>query len=240
MKEFEIIPYNVSFPYGERVLVLAPHPDDETFGCGGTLRILSEAGKAVKTVFLTKGEKSDPEIQDRIKYTALREKEAETALGILGISDYEFLRFPDRELFANFKDTIKRLTEIADEYAPDTVYSPSTVELNPDHRAAAEAALELQRKYNFRLVFYEVVSPLRPNILVDITEVVKTKWKAVKAYESQLGIIDYLDINTALGRFRSLTLGKDVMYAEAFLVIDTASKQDILKDWFNYKIPLFF
>ncbi len=38
------------------VLVLAPHPDDETFGCGGTIRMLTESGIAVDVAFMTRGE----------------------------------------------------------------------------------------------------------------------------------------------------------------------------------------
>lgn len=240
IKEPDIIPYYVSLPYGERVLVLAPHPDDETFGCGGTLRILSNAGKTIKVVFLTKGEKSDPEIKDTEKYTAVREKEAERALRVLGVSDYEFLRFPDRGLFENYKDASEKLMKITAGYMPDAVYSPSKVELNPDHRAAAGMTLELQKKHNFRAVFYEVVTPIRPNILIDITKVIKIKWKAVRSYKSQLKIYDYLDINRSLNRIRSLTLDKKVLYAEAFLVIDKASEQAVLDKWFNYEIPLDF
>ncbi|MEW6714120.1 MAG: PIG-L deacetylase family protein [Nitrospirota bacterium] len=259
LPETEIIPFHVSPLQGERVLILSPHPDDETLGCGGTVRLLVEAGKVVRVVFLTSGDKADPEnpaaqtahekkhITD---YSLMREKEADKALRILGVSEYMFLRFPDRGLFDNYSDVITRikglLLQNLDKPSAsncslefDTIYCPSPLELNPDHRVAARAVLELQKQHNFRIVFYEVAAPIRPNIFVDITKVFKIKCKAIRAYNSQLKIIDYLSVNNSLNKFRSLTLDKKVQYAEAFLVLENASEQGMLDDgWFNYKKPL--
>ena len=175
LQESEIVPYHLSPPLGEKVLVLAPHPDDETLGCGGTLRLLVESGKTVKVVFLTSGDKGDPEhslsrIQKDQKekaetpsysrrgkgdvsdgshfteYASLREKESVKALKILGVSDYQFLRFPDRELHAHFEDVFECVHAITADYLPDTVYSPSIIELNPDHRTTAELSFRMQRE----------------------------------------------------------------------------------------------
>ncbi|MDP2754341.1 MAG: PIG-L family deacetylase [Nitrospirota bacterium] len=60
LQEFDIIPYHLSHPPGERAIVLAPHPDDETLGCGGTIRLLLKSKRPVKVIFLTSGEKADP------------------------------------------------------------------------------------------------------------------------------------------------------------------------------------
>lgn len=262
LTETEIIPYHTSPPHGEKVLVLSPHPDDETLGCGGTIRLLVELNRHIKVVFLTSGDKADPShraslvtyknnlpfpplvkggvggLPHTTDYTLLREKEAEKALRVLEVSDYEFLRFPDRGLFENYEDALERLVKIIEGYIPDTVYSPSPLEINPDHRATANVALELQKKHNFRIVFYEVATPIRPNKLIDITKVIKIKWRAIKSYKSQLKIIDYLDINKSLNKFRALTLDKKVQYAEAFLVLEAASEQEMLDEWFNYRRPL--
>jgi LmbE family N-acetylglucosaminyl deacetylase len=60
LQESDIIPYHLSHPPGERAIVLAPHPDDETLGCGGTIRLLLKSKRPVKVIFLTSGEKADP------------------------------------------------------------------------------------------------------------------------------------------------------------------------------------
>lgn len=268
-QESEIIPYHVSGPPGERVIVIAPHPDDETLGCGGTIKLLSEAGKKVKVVFLTSGDKAaGPDLPSSAKmtgkrwrtllgkalresgkisagkhvteYALSREEEAEEALKVLGVRDYEFLRFPDRELHEVYEDVLSVLLKKAREFMPDTVYTPSPVEVNPDHRTAADLGLDMQRKVleggkNSAAVvaFYEVTVPLRPNVLVDVTSVYGKKEEAVRKYRSQLVLMDYLRHVAAMNTIRALTAGGP-RYVEAFWVVDrTPSKEEIIY-WMSY------
>ena len=232
VSEGDLVPFSAAAPVGGRVLVLAPHPDDETLGCGGSVRLLVEKGVPVKVAFLTSGDKALPE--GGSSYSALREKEAQKALRILGVSDCEFLRYPDRELYAVFAGFSASLSLMIEDFRPDTVYSPSVVDLNPDHRAAAEAALALQKRYGFAVVFYEVTTPVRPNVLVDISRVFRFKRRAVKAYRSQLGITDYLRLVGALNTYRTFTLGRETKYAEAFWVLGEAWETERLLSWMHF------
>jgi LmbE family N-acetylglucosaminyl deacetylase len=248
--ESEIIPYHLSPPLGEKVLVLAPHPDDETFGCGGTVRMLIESGKTVKIVFLTSGDKGDPEhpfaakkhSKDHITdYSLMREKESAKALKVLGVSDYQFLRFPDRELHAHFEDVFECIRAITAEYLPDTVYSPSMIELNPDHRTTAELSFLIQGGAaagsgggkGLRLVFYEVSTPFRPNMLTDITAAYGKKKRAMKAYKSQIRLINFIDYITALNTVRALTV--KARYAEAFWVMEQPLSDEEKVRWLAYQ-----
>ena len=272
IQECDLVPFNVSLPIGSRVLILSPHPDDESLGCGGTIRLLLLRKTPVKVIFLTSGEKADPShrlsqiihhenppvsppekrdggvsegaqgelsVASHItEYSLLREKEALKALSILGVSDYEFFRFPDRELNVHFGNTLERLMNAVETYMPDTIYSPSVIELNPDHRATAALSLEIQRRMSGRipikLLFYEVTTPLRPNMLVNITRVYTSKKRAIQKYKSQMRIRNYLKYITGLNEFRSLTLS-GTKHAEAFWYIDkTVSKEDIAK-WLSYQ-----
>ncbi len=235
VNEDRIVPYVTSSPVGRRVLVLAPHPDDESIGCGGALLLLIKSGGAAKVVFLTKGEKADPYCTDRERYEAMREKEGLRALRILGINEHEFLRFPDRELFGNRETALQRLSMIVEEFRPDTLYCPSGIELNPDHRAAAALALALQRMHGLVVVFYELTTPLRPHILVDISPVYRKKKKAIKAYKSQLRLIDYLKYITCLNVFRTITLGGKASHAEAFVVCAGAADAERLPSWLGFE-----
>jgi len=268
LQESEIIPYFLSPPPGERIIVLAPHPDDETLGCGGTIRLLVEAKKDIKVVFLTSGDKADPahKLSHQIvaggfackggpdglsgrspvaAYSLIREKEAERALKVLGVSDFEFLRFPDRELHGGREDVLLALLKTVGEFMPDTIYTPSMLEVNPDHRAAAALSMEIQRKYlrcsagsgsqaPVRLVFYEVTTPLRPNVLVDITPVYRRKKRAMKRYGSQLKVRDYLRHITALNTIRALTVSGP-RYVEAFWSLERPMSGEEIADWLSYR-----
>jgi len=232
--EHKIVPYTVALPPGRRVIVLAPHPDDESLGCGGSLSLLSKAGSDIKVVFLTKGEKAVVDT-DRERYAILREKEAERAMEILGVVDYDFLRFPDRELYSNIDKAKGMLSGIIGRFRPDTLYSPSPIELHPDHRTSALLALDILRTYGIRVVYYELITPIRPNLLVDVSSVFRIKRKAVRSYKSQLKITDYLKLMSSLNTFRTFTLGRDVKYAEAFWSLEDKSDAEKLGLWLGFR-----
>jgi LmbE family N-acetylglucosaminyl deacetylase len=237
--EPEILPFMSSSPPGERVLVLAPHPDDETLGCGGTLKRLCTMGKEVMVVFLTEGEKADPEARGKKRYAETRRREATKAMRVLGVRAYEFLGFPDRELFHHREKFEKALRRIISEFGPDAAYCPSLIEINPDHRAAAELLLTFRGESpDLRCVFYEITSPIRPNILIDVTDTYRYKEKAVKCYKSQLRITDYLVLIRALNTYRSFTLGRGVKYAEALWEVGEEASRDGMGLWLGYERAL--
>jgi len=236
LSETDLIPFHASLPAGERVIVFAPHPDDETLGMGGSLRILSDHGKKIKVIVLTKGEKAEPDITKQKRHAEMRQKEALKAFKSLGLTDYEFLGFPDREIFSNMDAVAKAMKTIVDDFNPDVLYSPSMLEIHPDHRAVAELSLSIcEENPHIRCFFYEITVPLRPSLLVDITKVFKYKKKAVKCYKSQLSITDYLRLAQALNTYRSFTLGKGVKFAEAFWQV---TGKETLNNWMTYEVPL--
>jgi N-acetylglucosamine malate deacetylase 1 len=254
LQESEIVPFNLSQLSWERALVLAPHPDDESLGCGGVIRSLVESKKRVKVLFLTSGDKGDPahsssgikHSEEHITdYSLMREKEAIKALSVLGVSDYEFFRFPDRELHLHSGKILDRILKIAGEYDPDAVFSPSIIELNPDHRTTAQVSLKMHRMMNpedkkgvrFSLVFYEVTTPFRPNMLVDITSIYNRKKKAIRKYKSQLKITDYLNYIAALNTVRSLTV-RGARYVEAFWVLEAFTADEDIAKWQSYQMAM--
>jgi LmbE family N-acetylglucosaminyl deacetylase len=172
----------------------------------------------------------------------MREKESVKALTVLGVSDYEFLRFPDRELYTCYEKVLERLLEIIKGYTPDVIYSPSIIELNPDHRATAALSVEIRKRIPenstdcspIKIVFYEVTTPLRPNMLIDVTSVYGRKKKAMKKYKSQLGILDFVSYINALNKVRSLTV-QDAGYVEAFWSIEHPFADEYMERWLTYQ-----
>src|SRR5262245_59164913 len=80
----------------QKILVIAPHPDDETLGCGGTIKLLTNAGARVDVLYTTRGENGlfSPELaapEERQQLAERRTREAEAACKLLGVSHIDFL-----------------------------------------------------------------------------------------------------------------------------------------------------
>ncbi len=230
-------PVEASDLTGCRVLVLAPHPDDESLTCGGSLIRHTQSGDRVKVVFLTDGSKGNftREYSDS-GYVDLRRREATEACRILGIDDLTFWDQPDRGLAVG-PETISALCSLLNEYKPELIYAPSPQEFHPDHRAAAELlwkALE-HSPIESRVAFYESNRPIHVSHLVDISEVLPAKTLACDAYASQLRHHPYTELATALSRYRSLTLPTGVDYAEGFFVLSSSEMRGRPVDWFTVR-----
>ncbi|MEZ4526776.1 MAG: PIG-L family deacetylase [Desulfobacterales bacterium] len=104
LNEDKIIPYHTQNLTGFKVLVLAPHPDDETLGCGGSVCMHTQSGDPVKIVFLTDGSKGDSSgTAEKEEYIALRRGEAEQACTSLGVTDTGSWSYEDRSLYASLE-----------------------------------------------------------------------------------------------------------------------------------------
>jgi len=93
---------SLPFAYARKILVVAPHPDDETLGCGGLISLLAQNGAAFYIVFVTDGSAShrNSTAWPTARLAAQREQEARNALVCLGIAHahHLFLRLPDVDM----------------------------------------------------------------------------------------------------------------------------------------------
>lgn len=205
---------------GQSVLVLAPHPDDEVFGCGGALVRHSQAGDVVSVRVVTDGAFGQADLV-RSEHAAMRAAESRAAAQVLGYSDLAFLSYRDREL-AGCDGLVLELLKIVGELDVDLIYVPSIDEMHPDHHALALAALRAVAlcARDVSIAMYEVGRPLsRVTHLVDVTEVFGVKQEAMRCFPSQMHHQSYDRHIIALNTFRTYTLPKEVHYAEAFWVI---------------------
>lgn len=191
-----------------RTLVLAPHPDDESLGCGGTLALLRQAGEMVHVVFISDGTQSHP---NSATYPAgrlrdLRESEALEALVELGIPETQatFFRLPDRNVplpdAPGFIEAVDDLLSILRTFEPDTVLVPFERDPHPDHRATYQLLqgsmnrlTETPRILEYLIWLWELGRPddlPRPNerlvVSVDISPVLADKKRAIAAHRSQV------------------------------------------------------
>lgn len=119
-------------------LVVAPHPDDETLGCGGLIARKAAAGAQVRVVIMTDGASSHRRLMAPARLAALREEESAAAAAALGLPAHAlvFLRFPDRRLGdhrAAAADAVRRLLA---EARPREIFVTHRAEPPADHRAA--------------------------------------------------------------------------------------------------------
>lgn len=204
-------------PPGQRVLVLAPHPDDETIGCGGTLLKHVAAGDPVTCVYLTDGSRGNPDCPDSIQVARTRRREAEAAARVLGLNDLVFLGGADGALTAS-SELVAALRATLDKRQPDLVYVPFFLDPHPDHRAASDllAAVVATGDFRFRCCAYETWSPLLPNVLVNVSTQMETKLRAIGQYRSQVARGDYAGLTRGLNRYRTAQYSHQIGYAEAF------------------------
>ncbi len=189
-------------------MVVAPHPDDETLGCGGTAALLLRAGFSVQFLFVSDGTLSHPNSRKfpKIRLRDLRQSEACDAVRVLGATedDVEFLAFPDRSVPDResifFESAVRLVVSILTRKPTKTIFIPWQNDPHSDHKATWQ-------------IFTEAVSRLevRPRILqypiwlwemgeeadllaigkmkkwrVDITDAIEIKRSALMAHQSQV------------------------------------------------------
>jgi LmbE family N-acetylglucosaminyl deacetylase len=209
------------------VLIIAPHPDDEVLGCGGTIARYVEEGHRVSLCIITTTYSPDWNEEFR----ARRLHEINCAARILGISSVYKLDLPTVRL-----DTIpqaeinKKLSEVIRKTGADVIYIPWHGDINTDHRIASECSLVAARPISSNvktIVSYETISEtqwgfpaFKPNVYRDITYQINKKLDAIKCYQSELFDIPHprsLSSIEALARVRGSDI--NVEYAEAFELV---------------------
>lgn len=203
--EHDLVPFETSSLPSGPWLVLAPHPDDETFGMGGAILLAKEKNIPVEVVFVTSGEKAGDPFE--------REKEALQAAEVLGVQGVHFLHLPDRRVFKNLNILIFELKKFFKQKFK-AIFAPSLQEFHPDHRAVGLAAAAVAPFFR-ELWLYEVARQGEVNRLLDISSVFQAKKKAMGCYKSQLYQNRYLEIVEALNIARTYTLS-GVTHAEGF------------------------
>ena len=188
-----------------RVLVISPHPDDESVGCGGTIRMHVLQKDDVHVVFLTSGEKGGHGLAPK-EAARVREQEAHAAAEILGISHIEFWRQRDGALRAN-SYMAKLLREKIEGWKPDLLYVPHGGEMHPDHRASARLVRrtlsDLPRESRPVVRMYEVWTPMqRMDHVIDISPYMDAKIAAIRAHQSQCSVMRFDEAAPALNRYR--------------------------------------
>lgn len=212
-----------------KILVIAPHPDDEVLGCGGTIAKHTARGDSSWLCVVTKAYTP----QWSKEFLKNRPEEIKKANKILGIKETFFLDYPSLRL-----DTIPQkelndaIFKVLKQVLPDILYIPHKGDLNKDHRLVFEASLVATRPIisnTKKILTYETLSgtewgqaiePFIPNVYENISKTLKKKLEAIKAYKSELKTPPHprsLEIIQALAKKRGSEVGME--FAEAFALV---------------------
>lgn len=185
-----------------RTLVVAPHPDDELLGCGGTLLKRSSEGHTVGWLLITAITAEAGWNQEQI---LTRDKEIDQVRQGLAVLPENLFRldFPTSQLDqVSSSELISTIAKVFREFSPQEVLLPHPGDIHSDHRITFEACSACTKWFRYpsvrRVLTYETLSEtdfgldqiaggFRPNLFVDITDQIGLKLELLQIYQSELG-----------------------------------------------------
>ncbi len=203
---------------GKKVLVIAPHQDDESIGCGGTLIKHTKAGGRLEIAFCTSGGEK-------------RMYEAKDAAKALGSRRNHFLQFDIRSLYKNTNQLAERFTELFNRVEPEIVFLPFMIDNHQDHVAISRAFSKAYKTkaVNCFVYAYSVWTTLIPNVIVDISEQWEQKKQAIEYYKTQTATRDYVTMASSISKYWSIVKGRNTQYCEAFFKATSSEYVSLVK-----------
>lgn len=232
------IPLDVS-RMSKKIIVFAPHPDDETLGCGGTIAKRISEGYDVLIVVMTDGRyaflngfgiDSNPTPEE---LKEIRKEEVKRATRILGVpeEDLVFLDFVDGTLENNEKKAEEKIAEILSKNRPVEVYFPYKRDGHPDHQATYRIVRNSIRKSGVSALTYQYsithkyarvgaivdvfLNFLRLNMVrVDVSKFLLLKEAAAKEFESELTAVSSRQHKPIINGLKKFLNSEEVFYIE--------------------------
>lgn len=209
----------------DKILVVAPHPDDESIGCGGLLALY---GKQCDVLLLTDGRKGKS--KQRINCTdeeiiSIRKQELKNALSIAGVDSLFTLDIPDSTV-AKHRKTVVSFDAKKYKY----IFVPNSHEDHPDHKAANRffKAMRFWGKTKARIYEYEVWTPLHSvDVLINIEPKINEKQQMIRQHISQLECKNYLNAGMGLSHYRGIgcnSQGAEAFYCSPASVVDKGKR----------------
>jgi N-acetylglucosamine malate deacetylase 1 len=217
-----------------KTLVIAPHPDDELLGCGGTLLRRNSEGATLGWLIMTEISEEYGWSSERV---CERKNEIEQVRKGLGVQPEHLfqLSFPTTKLDTfPMGELIDKVSEVFQSFQPEEVFIPHQGDVHSDHRITFEAVSACTKWFRYpsvkRVLAYETLSEtefsldsskvFQPNVFVDISSYLERKLELLRIYGSELGEFPFPRSETAvraLAEFRGATSGFE--YAEGFQLL---------------------
>ncbi|RLI41413.1 hypothetical protein DRO69_11590 [Candidatus Bathyarchaeota archaeon] len=223
----------------KRIVVFAPHPDDETFGCGGTIAKKISEGYEVLIVVMTDGRyaflnvlgiESDP-TPEQLK--EIRKEELKRAVKHLGVPETNliFLDFVDGTLANREKEVEEKVAEVLSKHRPDEVYLPSKRDGHPDHRAACRIVKNSVMKLGIKPVKYQYqithkyarIGPFveafinlftNKRVHVDVSRFLHIKKLAIEEFKSEITAVSSRQHKPVIESVKKFLKEKEMFYVD--------------------------
>jgi len=216
-----------------KILAIAPHPDDETLGCGGTLLKQKNVGDKIYWMIATNIQNENGWPEEEVQK---RQKEICKVSEMYGFEKTFKLDFPTTMLDKiSYRDLIVKMSEVIQEIKPSTVYLPNRSDVHTDHQVIFKAAISCCKNFRApfinKILMYECLSETEfapalreyaftPNVFVDISEYLNRKLEILKIYDSEIREPPFprsIETVINLAQYRGSRIGKK--YAEAFYLL---------------------
>lgn len=217
-----------------KVLVIAPHPDDETLGCGGTLLKYAANGHTLHWLLIT-AMTEDSYSEKEIRQQIVQVNKVKAAYPF---NTFDWLQLPTTRLETlSLEKIIEKIRMVIKKLCPEIVLLSNRSDVHSDHRVIFQAASSVlkpiyMREYGVeKILMYETLSetesapPLSesafmPNVYVDISNFLNRKLEIMELYETEMQSEPLPRTSStirALARYRGATVA--VQYAESFMLL---------------------
>ena len=221
-----------------KTLVVAPHPDDEMLGAGGTLLRRKSEGGTVGWLVVTTLTSSDKSDLERKKAREVEIENVRIALGVAA-KDAWFLNYPTTRLdTVPMGEIVAAISQIVQNFQPEEILVPFWGDAHTDHRIVFDAVAACTKWFRYptikRVLAYETLSEtdssigrhnaFDPNVFIDISDWLEEKIQTLSYYESELGEFPFPrseEAVRALGQVRGAASG--FWAAEAFMLLKERS-----------------
>jgi len=215
-----------------RILFIAPHPDDETLGCGGTILKHKDNGDEIFWLIVTNISESQGYGSGQVSD---RQKEIAAVANVYGFNEVFKLDFPTTTLdTVSMTDLIGGISEVISKTKADIIYLPNQSDVHTDHQIVFKAAESCSKSFRCpfikRILMYETLSETEfslgpkdtfsPNVFVDISDHLQTKLKAMRIYKTEVmdsPLPRSIEVIESLAGLRGSRIGKE--YAESFMLL---------------------
>ncbi|WP_286239901.1 PIG-L deacetylase family protein [Neptuniibacter halophilus] len=215
------------------VLVIAPHADDESLGCGGTLLRHLKEGDSIHWLLIT-GMTKDEGYDDELIST--RQREIQHVASCYEFSSVHELKFPPAALDSiPLGDLISAISTVVSGVEPEIIYVPYRNDAHSDHQVVFDASISSSKSFRYpfvkKVLAYETISEtefglkpedggFKPNIFVDITPYIEQKIRILDIFDSEMGAFPFPRSRPVIEALATLRGAQSNCFAaEAFMLI---------------------